>query len=102
MKPLRSTSKSAGLCAVLLSIALALVVSSASAQNVTVSFPTNSAFATNGLTGVWSWWGSATTVRAFDPTEDASGDGTSGSIKITATWPASGGDQYSVGLALSG
>ena len=81
------------------------------AQNIVISFDTNSIFALGATNGVnsnelsacaWHWWGSATTVHTYDPNEDAGGDPTSGSIKITATWPASGGDQYSVGLALSG
>lgn len=122
MKPTRSISKLPGLRTVLVSSALALATSSASAQNVVLPFDTNSVFAlnatnsvsitnaasqvfstTNGLSAAcWQWWGSAQTVREFDPTQDAGGNPASGSIKITVAWPSTGGDQYSVGLSLSG
>jgi len=95
--------------------AVAVSVSTAPAQNVIVSFDTNSIFAINATndfngdtisnelhTAVWHWWGGAATVHTYDPTQDADGNPASGSIKITATWPASGGDQYSVGLSLAG
>lgn len=102
MKQIRSIKS--GLRAVLVSAAVALTASSSLAQNVVLSFPTNSIFATNGLAAAWQWWGGAAAVRYFDATNDAGNDPTSGSIKITATWPTGSGSdyQYSVGLSLGG
>lgn len=82
---------------------LALTTSSALAQNVLLDFSTNSIFAQTNFVCAWHWWGGATTVQEFSP-YDAGNDPTSGSFKITATWPTgSGADyQYSVGLPLSG
>ncbi len=88
----------------LLSMVVAFTAGSSLAQDVLLTFPTNSIFATNGLAGAWHWWGGATTTTYFDPSTDAGGDLTSGSIKFEVTWPTgSGADyQYSIGLALSG
>lgn len=76
------------------------------AQNVLLDFSTNSIWAQTNQTelATWQWWGGCSTVREFS-TNDAAGDPTSGSIKISVTWPtpAGAGDfQYSVGLPLSG
>jgi hypothetical protein len=118
MKPIRSIFTKSGLRAALLSAVVALTAGPALAQNVVLSFGTNSLFAayatnetvssattglTNGLGATsWHWWGSATSERTYDKTNDASGNPQSGSIKISIQWPAGGGDQYSVALALSG
>ena len=82
---------------------LALTTGSALAQNVVLSFGTNSIFATNNFTCTWHWWGGAGTTQEFS-FYDASSDATSGSLKITATWPTGSGSdyQYSVGMPLSG
>jgi len=82
---------------------LALSASTSLAQNYVISFGTNSAFATNATVGTWHWWGGAATVQEFS-LYDAASDATSGSLKITASWPTgSGADyQYSVGMNLSG
>jgi hypothetical protein len=103
MKAIRKIPLHSGLRPVLLGTVLVLAACSALAQNVVLSFGTNSIFATNGLAGAWQWWGGAATVREW-VTNDAAGDPTSGSIKITVTWPTgpTADYQYSVGLALSG
>ena len=82
---------------------LALSTSSSLAQNYVISFATNSAFATNASVGTWHWWGGATTVQEFS-SYDVANDPTSGSLKMTVSWPTgSGADyQYSVGMNLSG
>ena len=87
----------------LLGTALAMSALTVRAQNVVLSFGTNSNFATNGLAAAWHWWGGATTVHEWTA-NDAAGDPASGSVKITATWPtgSTADYQYSVGLSLGG
>jgi len=88
----------------LVGTALATCLFTARAQNILVDFSTNSIWYTNTSVATWQWWGGCTTVREW-ATNDIANDETSGSMKISVTWPptAGAGDfQYSVGMSLSG
>jgi hypothetical protein len=101
--PMQTNHKKLRYYAAVAGALLALSTSSSLAQNYLISFATNSAFATNANNGMWQWWGGATQVREFS-SYDAGNDPTSGSLKLSFTWPTgSGADyQYSVGMNLSG
>jgi len=100
--PMQTNHKKLRYYAVMANALLALT-SSSLAQNVLLDFSTNSIFVTNNFACAWHWWGGATTVQEAS-TNDAGNNPTSGSLKITVTWPTGSGSdyQYSVGLPLSG
>jgi hypothetical protein len=102
MKPIPLAFIQSRLRSIVLSAAV-LAASATLAQNVVIPFNNNSNFATNGLAAVWHWWGGAATTHEWT-TNDAGNNPSSGSIKITATWPtgATADYQYSVGLSLGG
>ena len=54
----------------------------------------------NYINGTWNWWGGASRTVTWDPARDAQNDTNSGSLNVNVTYTS--GDQYSVGMSLSG